>query len=142
MEVEINWLAVVLATLSSMVVGSVWYAPPVFGSAWMKLIGKTPKELSKGGWSPIITAIATSFVTAFALAHFTFLAFNFYSPEYSFLTTALITAFWAWLGFTAARMLTHDSFELRPRKLTLMNAAHELATLMAMGLMIGLLGVD
>ena len=41
MDLQINWLAVMLATLSSMVVGSVWYAPPVFGRMWMRLIGKT-----------------------------------------------------------------------------------------------------
>src|SRR5690606_39180324 len=33
---EINWWAVILATLSSMVIGSVWYMPKVFGAWWEK----------------------------------------------------------------------------------------------------------
>lgn len=141
MQVEINWLAVLLATLSSMIVGSVWYAPPVFGKMWMKLIGKTPKDMEKGGWTPIIIAILVSAIMAYVLAHFTYLAHAFYVTNYSFLSSALFTALWAWLGFTAARFITHDSFEGRPRKLTLLNITHELATFLAMGLIIGLFGV-
>ena len=40
----INWWAVILATLASFVVGSVWYAPPVFGKIWMKANGIKPKD--------------------------------------------------------------------------------------------------
>lgn len=29
---EINWWAVILATLSTMVIGSIWYTPKVFGN--------------------------------------------------------------------------------------------------------------
>lgn len=141
MSVEINLLAVVLATLASMIVGSIWYAPPVFGGMWMRLIGKKPKDMEQNGWKPIFIAIATSVVTAYVLAHFTFIAFDFYSGDYSFLSTALITASWAWLGFTAVRLLTHDSFEGRPLKLTALNVAHELVTFLAMGLAIGMVGV-
>ena len=32
MDVEVNYLAVLLAAASSMVVGSIWYAKPVFGN--------------------------------------------------------------------------------------------------------------
>ncbi len=139
--VEINWLAVVLATVASMVIGSVWYTPKVFGNAWMKLAKLDKKDMEKAGWKPIIVSILTSAVMAFVLAHFTYLAYEFYKPDYNFLSTALITAFWAWLGFTGLRLLTHDVFEGRPSKLTAMNATHELATLLAMALVIGLLGV-
>ncbi len=139
--VEINWLAVLLATLASMVVGSVWYVPKVFGSIWMKLAKLTPKDMETGGWTPIAVSIATSAVTAFVLAHFTYLAYEFYATEYSFLATALITSFWAWLGFVGLRFLTHDSFEGRPLALTVLNALHELVTLLAMATVIGLMGV-
>lgn len=139
--VEINWLAVALATVASMIVGSVWYAPPVLGNAWMKLAKLNQKDMEKGGWTPIVVSIVTSFVTAFVLAHFVYLAHQFYQADYGFLTTALMTAVWAWLGFVALRFLTHDSFEGRPLKLTLLNSAHELVALLAMALVIGLMGV-
>ena len=41
---EINIWAVLLATLSSMVVGSVWYTPKVFGNYWMRVAKVTPER--------------------------------------------------------------------------------------------------
>ena len=32
----INWLAVLVAGVSSFVVGGIWYSPGLFGKAWMK----------------------------------------------------------------------------------------------------------
>lgn len=135
MEVEINWWAVILATLSTMVVGSIWYAKSVFGTQWMKLIGKSEKELAKNGMWPILATVIVSFLTAYILAHVSFLSNKFFG--HSFLQDTLTTAFWLWLGFIAARMITHDAFEGRPWKLTVMNLTHELITVMVMALIIG-----
>lgn len=139
MEVAINWWAVILATLSTMLVGSIWYAKPVFGRVWIKLIGKSEKELAKNGMWPIVITIVVSFLTAYVLAHVTFLSHRFFGN--SLLQDALSTAFWLWLGFTAARIITHDAFEGRPRRLTGLNLLHELVTFMVMALIIGLMPV-
>lgn len=135
MEVAVNWWAVILATLSSMVVGYIWYAKPVFGTAWMKLIGKNEKDLAKGGMWPMLVTLVVSFLTAYVLAHVTFLANHFF--QNSFLQDAMSTAFWLWLGLVAARIITHDAFEGRPHRLTLMTITHELVTLLVMALIIG-----
>lgn len=137
MEVAVNWWAVILATLSSMVVGAIWYAKPVFGTAWMRLIGKREKDLEKSGMWPMLITLVVSFITAYVLAHVTFLAHHFF--QNSFLQAATSTAFWLWLGFVAARIITHDAFEGRPRRLTLMTVTHELATLLVMALIIGVM---
>jgi hypothetical protein len=137
MEVHISWLAVVLATLSTMVVGSVWYARPIFGNAWMKLAKINPKKPSSNMTSAIITTLVVSFISAFVLAHFIFLAHTFFKN--SLLQDALSTSFWAWLGFTATRLVTHDTFEGRPKMLTILNVLHEFITIMVMGLIIGLI---
>lgn len=137
MNVEVNFLAVVLAMLSSMVVGFIWYARPVFGNTWMKLA----KVRGDGSsvFKPIAITALASLVTAYVLAHVTYLSNQFF--QNSFLNDALMTAFWMWLGFTAARFVTHDAFESRPYKLTLLNIGNELVTFMAMGLVIGLIGL-
>lgn len=135
MNVEVNWLAVVLATVSSMVVGSIWYARPVFGNLWIKLAKVDEKKVGNGGMAIGITLVV-SFITAYVLAHVTYLSNAFF--DNSFLEAALSTAFWTWLGFTAARFITHDAFEGRPMKLTLLNIAHEFVTFMVMALVIGL----
>jgi len=136
MEVNVNWLAVVLATVSSMVVGSVWYARGVFGNKWIKLAKiDTKKMQGKGAGKAIVVTLFVSFLTAFVLAHVTFLAHNYFGD--SFLQDSFSTAFWVWAGFIAARFITHDAFEGRPMALTCMNVAHEFVTIMVMALIIG-----
>lgn len=136
MEVQINMLAVALATLSSMVVGAVWYAPQAFGNKWLKLIGKKPKDM-KSGAGPMLLTLVVSFFTAYVLAHVTFLSNHFF--QNSFIHDAMMTGLWLWLGFVAARIVTHDAFEMRPRALTLMTISHEFLTVMVMAIIIGLL---
>ncbi|HKX72810.1 MAG TPA: DUF1761 domain-containing protein [Candidatus Saccharimonadales bacterium] len=136
MDIQVSWLAVVLATLSSMVVGSIWYAKPVFGNAWIKLARLDEKNMA----NPVVAiglTLVVSFLTAFVVAHVTQLS-NAYFHN-SFLQDALTTGFWLWLGLVAARFITHDAFENRPWKLTLMNISHEFVTIMIMALIIGLL---
>jgi hypothetical protein len=140
MEVPVNFWAVIAAMVSSMVIGSVWYARPVFGNLWIKL---AKVDMTKDGgpvWRPIALTMVVSLITAYVLAHVTYLSNQFFGN--SFLQDALSTAFWMWLGFTAARFITHDAFEGRPARLTLLNISHELVTFMVMGLIIGLLGVS
>lgn len=138
MEVQINVLAVVLAMLSSMVVGSIWYAQSVFGTKWAKLAKIDLTKNTGSVWKPIATTMVVSLLTAYVLAHVTYLAHNFFAN--SFLHDALSTAFWMWLGFVATRFITHDAFEGRPAKLTLLNIGNEFVTFMVMGLIIGLMG--
>jgi ABC-type Fe3+ transport system permease subunit len=137
MEVQVSWLAVVLAALSTMVVGSVWYMPKAFGNTWMKLAKVDPKKADNSATKAIIVTLIVSFISAYVLAHVIYLANSFFGN--SLLQDALTTAFWAWLGFTAARFITHDAFEGRPIKLTALNVAHEFVTFMVMGLVIGLI---
>lgn len=137
MNVEVNLVAVVLAALSTMVVGFIWYAPKVFGDKWMELVKLDKKKAKEAGMKPVLITLVVSFISAYVLAHVAYLS-NFYFAN-SFLQDSLTTAFWLWLGMTAARMTTHDAFEGRPRELTIMNIAHEFVTFMVMGLIIGLL---
>jgi hypothetical protein len=138
MDVAINYLAIVLAMVSSMVVGSIWYAKGVLGNAWIKL-AKVDMKANKSAAMPIIVTAIVSLITAYVLAHVAYLSNSFF--QNSFLQDTLTTAFWLWLGLTAARFITHDAFEGRPAKLTLINVAHEFVTLMVMGLIIGFMGV-
>lgn len=139
MDVSVNYLAVTLAAASSMVVGSIWYAQAVFGNTWGKLAKVKMDKTVKANdmiWLLGSTFVA-SWMTAYVLAHTSYLAHQFFGN--SFLSDALQTGFWLWLGFTALRLYVHDAFEGRPKQLTLLNAAHELVTIELMALVIGLL---
>lgn len=131
----INYLAVVLATLSSMVVGSIWYTPRVFGNYWMKKSGVEPTGNARDAVRPIVVTVVVSFVTAWVLAGATWISFEFYGG--SFLLNAVVTAAILWAGFTAARFVTHDQFDRRPAGLTVLNSAHELVTVLVMAVIIG-----
>jgi hypothetical protein len=140
MEISINYVAVILAALSTMVVGSIWYTPKVFGNLWMKLgnIKPDPTFNNKKAAYLYIGAFLTSLVTAFVLAYFTGIV-NRVSSD-GFTSAALLSGLLGWLGFTAARIHMHDSFERRRKKLTLLNVTHEFVTIMIMALIIGLMG--
>jgi hypothetical protein len=137
---EINIWAVLLATLSSMVVGSVWYTPKVFGNYWMRVAKVSPSGEAKDAVKPILITLVVSFISAMVLAGSAAISQHFYGGN--FLANTLITAVILWAGFTAARFITHDAFEGRPAGLTILNCAHELVTLVVMGLIIGLFGIS
>lgn len=141
MEVAVNYWAVLFAALSSMAVGSIWYSQGAFGKTWAKLAHiKMDKKVSGSQMAVLLgSTFIASLLTAYVLAHVTFLSHKFFGGE--FLNTALNTAFWLWLGFTAARVFVHDSFESRPGKLTLMTVSHELVTIVVMALIIGFMGI-
>lgn len=138
MDVQVNVWAVLLAAVSSMVVGSIWYMPAVFGNTWQKLskVKIDRNKMTPGNMAWMYGSVfVASLVTAYVLAHVTCLANKFFGN--SFMSDALQTAFWLWLGFTATRIYVHDTFEIRRKKLTLLNAAHELVTVLVMALIIG-----
>ncbi|MGM7698367.1 DUF1761 domain-containing protein [Microbacterium sp. A84] len=132
---EINYWAVLLAMLSSMIVGSIWYTPKVFGTRWARLANVDISGSAKSAVWPIITTVLVSFVTAWVLAGASAIAWHFY--EGSFFSAAVVTSILLWAGFTAARFITHDAFEGRPTQLTTLNIAHELVTLGIMAVLIG-----
>jgi len=132
---EINYWAVLIATASSMVVGSIWYTPRVFGNYWMKAANVTPSGNASDAIRPIIVTVVVSFITAWVLAGATYIAWDFYGG--SFIGNAVVTAIILWAGFTAARFITHDAFDGRPTGLTVLNVAHEFVTILIMSLIIG-----
>ncbi|MDR2997780.1 MAG: DUF1761 domain-containing protein [Microbacterium sp.] len=132
---EINYWAVLLATVSSMVVGAIWYARPVMGDRWAKLAGVNLDQPARGPLWPMITTVIVSFITAWVLAGAASISWHFY--EGSYLWAAVATSVVLWAGFTAARFITHDAFEGRSTKLTTLNIAHELITVVVMALIIG-----
>jgi hypothetical protein len=137
MDVQVNYWAVLLAAVSTMVVGSIWYAKPVFGRTWMKLVNLDEKKAAKGAAKALSLTFLLSLLTAYVLAHVTFLAHSFFGN--SFFQDAVSTAFWVWLGFVVTRLFTHALFEQRNHKITWLSVGNEFVTIMVMGMVIGLL---
>lgn len=132
-----NIWAVLVATLSTMVVGSIWYTPKVFGDRWMRLANVDPNR-APSAVGPILITLVVSFISAIVLAGAATVVHDSYGG--SFLGNTLLTGVALWAGFTASRFITHDAFEGRPSALTTLNIAHELVTVVVMALIIGAFG--
>jgi len=64
---EINYLALVIAALSTMVIGFIWYHPKVFGTIWMRETGLTEEKLKGGN---MLMIFGMSIVYAFLISFF------------------------------------------------------------------------
>ncbi|MDB5167479.1 MAG: hypothetical protein JWN26_624 [Candidatus Saccharibacteria bacterium] len=140
MTADVNWIAILLAAISTMIVGSIWYGP-AFGKLWAKLakVKKDPDFTSKKAAFLYIRAFLASLLTSIVLAYVIVVVHK--NSTDSYLVDAVFVGLILWAGFTAARLFMHDIFEGRPSQLTALNAAHELVTIIVMSGIIGLLPV-
>ena len=127
---NINWLAVVVAGLSSFLVGGLWYSNVLFAKAWM-VDSNTSLENIKLSNKPKIFG----FTALFSLLMAVNLAM--------FLSGANTT--WVWgasAGFLAGiwtfcAIAIHSLFELKSWRLIFINGGYSIASLTLMGLIIG-----
>lgn len=69
-DVSINWLAVLVATISTFVIGAIWYGP-LFGKAWMKENSFSEEDLKNANMGKIYgTAFVLELIMAINLAFF------------------------------------------------------------------------
>jgi Protein of unknown function (DUF1761) len=141
MNIDVNWIAIILAAASTMVVGSIWYSPKMFYKQWARLANVKPDPNFTTNKAIMLygQAFSTSVVTAIVLAY-AIAAFHLVSDD-SYLLDAVFVGVVAWAGFTAARFHMHDLFEGRRKKLTFINTMYELVTIIVMAVIIGLLPV-
>lgn len=103
--VSINWLATFVASLVSMVVGSIWYSGPVFGKVWQKAIGLSDEQMKQGAGKAMATAYVFSAVTAVAMA----MMVDWVGA--STWLEAIYVAIFVWLGFVVTAYVINTSFE-------------------------------
>lgn len=140
MDVEVNYLAVLLAGVVSMVLGFLWYSPILLGKPWMKERGMSAESLKKsqkemGKWYGL--SFVVSLITAYVLSHVMTLSINFF--QYEALSAGLTTAFWMWLGFVMPVQLTAMIFSDKKNwKLFGIDTGYQLVSLLGMGVVLGL----
>jgi len=141
MELTINYFAVLLAAVAGMAVGFIWYSKPLFGKPWARLMGFTDESL-KAAQKELGKLYGISFIfallTAYILAHVVELSAAFYGT--SAFTAGITSAFFMWLGFVMPVQFTAEMFGGKKWKLFAINTGYQLASLLAAGKVIGLLG--
>lgn len=137
MNIDVNYIGVLVAAVVSMVVGFLWYSPVLFGKPWMKLMGYTAdglKKAQKEMGKLYGVSFVLSLITAYILTHVMALSINFY--HYSALSTGVISAFWMWLGFVMPVQATGETFGGKKWKLFAINTGYQLAAMLVMGVVI------
>lgn len=132
---QLNWWAIILATLSTLPVGYLWYDMKLgVGKRWAALnkIKVDSANMTDGMAQTFAIMLATSFVTAFVLAC---------------LMAALdVRGLWGSLLFGALFGLIlrggahfiHNGFTKKPMELTLIDAGHDMLSLAVMAIVLGL----
>lgn len=129
---NVNWVAVFVALLPSFVIGSVWYAPPVFGQYWMKASGLKQKDLEQASF---VQSLAIT--TVMNLIMLTGLAVLMSALVFDTALQGAVLGALVSLAFAATSRGVHMAFETRPLGLLLLNSAYDVLYLAIAGAIIG-----
>ena len=127
----INYLGVFVAAIAGFVLGGAWFAPPVFGAAWLRALGKKKNELPGSPTKALAITALTTWVTAYVLAVF-ILALN--------ITTAFggaMVGLSIGVGIVAMSMYSDSLFCNWPFRLILIQACYRVVSLALMGAILG-----
>ncbi|MBL8531935.1 MAG: DUF1761 domain-containing protein [Hyphomonadaceae bacterium] len=126
---EINWVAVFAAAMSSFVLGGLWYGA-LFGNAWLKAAGLT-REQAMGANKALV--FGGSFVLSL-IAAATFVIFL--GPDLDAATGALygLTAGLCWVATSYGISYL---FEMRPLQLWLINGGYHTLQFTLIGAILG-----
>lgn len=126
---EINWLSVLIAGISTFVIGGLWYGP-LFGKAWMKEFGFTQEQLKSRKPAVVFgVSFLLMLIAAVNLA-------MFIGPQADF-SYGMTAGFFAGLGWVAMLLGVIYLFEMRSFKAWLINAGYCIVSLTTMGTIIG-----
>ena len=129
-QVNVNYLAVLVAAIASMVIGFLWYGP-LFGKQYMALMNFDKKKMQeakkKGMGKQYTLTFLTSLITGYVLAYFVNYA------QASTIADGVVLGSWLWIGFFATTQLGVVLWEGKPVKLYLIKTLDSLVTLAVMG---------
>jgi hypothetical protein len=137
--VPINYLAVIIAAVASIVLGFIWYGP-LFGKKWMALMGFTTADMekakAKGMGKTYLLMTLGSVVMAYVLNHSLVFASAYLKAEGA--NAGIMAGFWNWLGFIAPVVMGDQLWGGKPWKLFPITAGYYLVSLCLMGVILAM----
>ena len=129
---EVNWIAVALCAVSSLVLDGLWYSPVLFASPWQAAAGLSDEAAKSGNMGVILGgAFVLSLIAAAVFA-------MFLGPNFG-VGPAAAAGFSAGLCLVAGSYGITYLFERRPLKLWLINGGYHTLQFTLFGLIIGLM---
>lgn len=131
---NINYIAVTVATVTSYVLGFVWFHWAVFGEAWANALGLTKDEAdnTEGLGGAFVISLISGLVKTLCLAVL-MAALNITGLISGLFIGAVIAGV-----FTVASLGYYNGFARVSSKLTLINSAHSIIELALIGAIIGI----
>lgn len=126
-QVHVNFLAVLVAAIINMIVGSIWYSPAVFGRRWMALVGKRMEDMRGGGGRAYAGIFVAALILAYVMARVVGLA------HAQTVGQGAGVGFWMWIGFVATATAGDFIFAGRPPGLYILNNGYQLIALIIIG---------
>lgn len=130
---DVNWIAVLLCGVSSLVLGGLWYSPVMFAKRWQSLAGISEEQQAKGN-------MALIFGGAFVLSLIAATIFAIFLGRNFGLGPAIGAGASAGLCWVAASFGINYLFERRPLCLWLINGGYHTLQFTAFGVILGLMG--
>jgi hypothetical protein len=127
---EVNWLAVALCAVSSLVLGAIWYSPALFAKPWQRAAGLSDEQAKSGN-------MALIFGLAFLLSLIAAAVFAMFLGNEMSLGAATAAGFSAGLCWVAASYGISYLFERRPLALWLINGGYHTLQFTLFGLILG-----
>jgi len=130
---SLNWLAILVAAVSTMILGFTWYSPLLFAKAWTHemgydLSGKAKMdEMRKSAGPAYAGSLAANLLSAFTLA------LILHGMRAESLHFDLMASFHIWLGFVATVQFTGALFAKQSMKLFAINTSYQLSCYLVMG---------
>lgn len=131
---DVNFWAVLVATVVSMVLGGLWYSPLLFGNVWMNMMGIKKPDM-KGKESQMIQGYLAGFLSA--LVTNTILAIVISLTGMAGISGGIVVAFLVWFGFVATYSFGSVLWESRSPSIWVLNNAYNLISLLIAGAIIG-----
>ena len=132
-EIQINYLAVVVAALSTIFIGALWYSPLMFHKLWVKAHGYSKEEVErqrKALGRAFVVSLFCYLVMAFVLSVL---------ASYTGVTTVLQGAslgFLVWIGFLATLGLTAHMHSEKRLSTYIIDSGYQLVYAVVMGLIL------
>ena len=133
---DVNWLAVLLATIASMALGAAWYMG--LSRQWLAATGKTAEEIkaqSGADATPFIWSALMQLVMAYFLALLTPRIVG----EVTIASTVIV-GIHLWAGFMVTSMVMNKLYEVLNWSLELINGGYMIGIMIFQGVVIGLFG--
>lgn len=135
---SINWLAVLVCIVASMISGALWYSPKTFFPTWWRGIGKTEDDAPGTSNMNLTWALTllSSFIQAVAMAFMVNAMGGLMTGGISALSGAGI-GFMLWLGFIAPTYLVNKLFAGHGLKVWAIEVGNHLINLVLFGAILG-----